>query len=120
MKPSYGSSLVKVSEAQFQKAVIELAHRLNWRVAHFHKVQNKQGRWLTPVAADGGGWPDLVLVKGPHLIFAELKADGKQLQLEQAIWKDALEKAGAEFHCWKPADWNSIEYTLGGSWVAAA
>ncbi len=104
-------SLVKVSEAQFQKAVIELAHRFNWRVAHFRTAQTSKGAWVTPVAADGAGFPDLCLVRD-RVVFAELKAPGKQLSPRQVEWAEAIHKAGGEFYCWKPTDWPEIEQTL--------
>jgi hypothetical protein len=99
------------SEAQFQKAVIELAHRLGWRVAHFRTSQNSRGQYMTAVQADGAGFPDLVLVRD-RVIFAELKTAGKQLSTPQVEWAEAIHKASGEFYCWKPKDWDEIELTL--------
>lgn len=111
MNPSYGSSLVKVSEAQFQKAVIELAHRFNWRVAHFKTAQTSKGAWVTPVAADGAGFPDLCLVR-ERIVFIELKAEKGTMSDNQLAWGDALRVAGVEYHCFKPRDWDEIERVL--------
>ena len=57
-----------MNEAEFQRMVIDMAHLFGWRVAHFRKVQT-HGRWMTAVAADGKGFPDLVLGKlGLHVV----------------------------------------------------
>src|SRR4051794_27414866 len=58
-------------EAVFQDQVIEIAHIYRWRVAHFRPAQTSRG-WRTPVAADGMGFPDLVLIRQPEMIIAEL------------------------------------------------
>jgi hypothetical protein len=101
-----------LSEKEFQKAVIELAHRLGYRVAHFPKIQDKRGYWRTPVAADGKGFPDLLLVRGERLIFAELKAEGGRMTPEQDAWFEALRYTGALLAGWYPRDWPLIEQTL--------
>lgn len=101
----------KVSEAQFQRQVIEFAQRLNWRVAHFRPAQNARGDWRTPVAADGKGFPDLVLVR-ERVLFVELKVNGNKLAPDQVAWRDALQTAGANWHHWTPDDWPAIEQTL--------
>lgn len=64
------------TEAMFQIEIIELARILGWRVAHFRPAQTRHG-WRTPVAADGKGFPDLVLVR-ERVIYAELKVGTAQ------------------------------------------
>lgn len=98
------------TEATFQDAVIELAHLLKWRVAHFRPALTKKG-WRTAVGADGKGWPDLVLVR-ERIIFAELKSDSGTLSPEQREWMIALRAASAEFYVWRPCDWEQIEKVL--------
>lgn len=108
------------SERAFQAAVIELARRLGWKVAHFRPAQNARGDWRTAVAGDGAGFPDLVLVRGGRLIFAELKTDrAGRPPPEQRAWLDALELAAWEaigvvaVFVWRPRDWPAIELELG-------
>lgn len=76
-------------EEQFQQQVIDLAHIYGWRIAHFRPARTQQG-WRTAVAADGAGFPDLVLVRGPDLIFAELKAERGVVSAAQREWLEAL------------------------------
>lgn len=105
------------TEAEFQAAVIALAQLCNWRVAHFRPARTADGGWRTAVSADGAGFPDLVLVRGQQLIFAELKTERGKLGPEQAIWLDALlGVAGATRFVmaalWRPSDWPAIEKIL--------
>lgn len=111
------------SEAAFQAAVIELARRLDWRVAHFRTTRevDRRGRarYQTAVAGDGAGWPDLVLVRRGTMILAELKADRGTVRTEQRAWLERLEEVelnagGAVLvRVWRPRDWPSIELELG-------
>ena len=115
---------LKTPEAAFQASVIELAQRLGWRVAHFRKAQNANGNWRTPVAADGAGFPDLVLVRD-RIIFAELKTDAGRVSPDQRAWLDALahaldladDEAPADrdhvlVRVWRPRDWAAIRVEL--------
>ena len=100
-----------VSEAAFQDAVIDLAHVLGWKVAHFRPAKTNQG-WRTPVAADGKGFPDLVMVRGERLIFAELKSEKGKMSPEQDAWMEALRFTGALIAVWQPRHWDHIVQEL--------
>jgi len=60
------------------------------------------------------GFPDLVLVKPPVVIFAELKTEKGVASKEQEKW---LEQLGLctelEVHLWRPSNWDEIEERLG-------
>lgn len=101
----------QATEREFQRAVIDLAHLYGWRVAHFRSAPTRSGGFATPVAADGCGWPDLVLCR-ERLVIAELKARRGQLRGDQRAWLDALAAAGAEVYLWRPADWPAVVATL--------
>lgn len=94
-----------MNEAQLQQAVIELARLLGWRVAHFRPAMTAKG-WRTPVEGDGKGFPDLVLVRGTRLIFAELKSDHGRLSIEQQEWNHWLILATPEVYVWTPEKWS--------------
>jgi hypothetical protein len=59
----------------------------------------------------GPGWPDLVLVKGGRIIFAELKIHGNVLSEEQRKVRQALHQVG-EYYVWRPSDFGLIIDTL--------
>ena len=79
----------KISEAELQKAVIAAARAQGWRVAHFRPAQVRPGRYVTPVDADGAGFPDLVLCRGDRLVFAELKAQGRLRYIGVTHYRDS-------------------------------
>jgi len=101
----------RITERQLQSGVIDLAQRLHWRVAHFRSVPVRRAdgsvRHMTPVQADGVGFPDLVLARGTRLLFVELKSERGVPRPEQVEWMNAfaavaLENPGVETHLWKP------------------
>jgi len=104
-----------MNESQLQTAVIDTAHLLGFLVAHFRPAETKKG-WRTPVQADGKGFPDLVLVRPPRLLFVELKAKGKKPTPEQEDWLQCLrgvsdymgqsgKRTAVEVYVWDPSDW---------------
>lgn len=100
----------RLTESEWQQRVIDLAHLLGWRVAHFRAARTQTG-WRTPVAADGAGFPDLILVRD-RLIAAELKTQRGTVSWPQQQWLDALQAAGVETHVWRPSDWADVQRTL--------
>lgn len=92
-----------LTEQQLQDAVLDLAKLLGWRRAHFRPAQTKHG-WRTPVAGDGKGFPDLVLIRD-RVLFVELKAEKGTLTDDQLEWQAAIETAGADWRVWRPHDW---------------
>jgi hypothetical protein len=102
---------VAVSEATFQKQVIQYARLMGWRSAHFRASLNARGKWQTAVAGDGVGFVDLVLVKD-RVIFAELKTDTGRIRPEQREWIEAINAAGGTAVVWRPSDWPQIQREL--------
>lgn len=92
-----------MSERDFQRAVIDLAHMLSWRVAHFRPAKTSKG-WRTPVEADGAGWPDLILCRGERIVAAELKAGRNKTTAQQDDWLAHLAATGVEVFVWRPDD----------------
>ncbi len=98
------------TEREFQEAVIQCARLLGWQVYH---------TWFAGHSA--AGFPDLVLVKPPRVVFAELKGARGHLTPAQAAWGEALAACpGIVYHLWRPSDWPAIERMLAGQEVAGA
>ena len=103
------SAPADVSEAAFQATVLELAALRGWHAYHTHDSRRSQK-----------GFPDLVLVRGGSLIFAELKSAKGRISAEQQGWHDALFHVAWEIGdakllrvaIWRPADWPEIEEAL--------
>lgn len=91
-----------------QRAIIDMARRLGWRVAHFASMQGRDGIWRTPAQADGKGFPDLVLVRD-RVIVAEIKGDNDRLKPAQEEWLSAIRMAGIAAHVWTSKEWASGE-----------
>lgn len=101
---------LKLTEAQHQKASLEIARRLGWRCAHF-PTSNPEGRFRTVTAADAVGFPDVTAIR-ERLIFLEFKSEKGRLRTEQAVWLDALLEAGCEAYIVRPRDTDALEAVL--------
>lgn len=98
------ATLPQMTEKAFQAAVIKLAKLNGWREYHTWKSIHSPA-----------GFPDLVLVRGGTLVFAELKTDkpGSKLSDEQAAWMRALLDVAAgkpdlHVYLWRPSDMDEI------------
>ena len=92
---------VKISEAQFQAQVIQLAKLYGWNCYFTWKSINSPA-----------GFPDICAVKGKRLLFAELKSATGELSPEQSFWMLGLMATGAEAYLWQPDRWNEIQEVL--------
>lgn len=87
-----------ITEAQFQRQIIELAHLLGYCTYHTYDSRRSEP-----------GFPDLVLVHPMgDLLIAELKTDKGRVSPAQTLWIALLRGAGAEVHVWRPRDWERI------------
>jgi hypothetical protein len=94
--------LVALSEKAFMRQVTDLATLYHW--AHYHTRDSR---------GSVAGFPDLVLIRPPRLIFAELKRKGSRATLEQSEWLAMLRQIpGIEVHLWTMADWDAIVKVL--------
>lgn len=99
-------SLIRISEADFTLAVIELATYRGWMVAHFRPARTEKG-WRTPMQGHTG-FPDLVLARRGTTIFAELKTEKGRVTAAQRRWHDQL----GNCRIWRPSMMNEITREL--------
>jgi Holliday junction resolvase len=91
-----------ITEAQHQAAIIELAQLTGWQWYHTHDSRRCPA-----------GFPDLVLVRPPVVLFVECKTDKGKLRPEQHEWLEALFRSDTvTARVWRPSDWAEIEETL--------
>jgi len=91
-----------ISERDLQGQIIELARLMKWKVYFTWRSLHSPA-----------GFPDLVLVRPPRLIFAELKSEKGKLTAAQDDWLGHLERvAGAEVYLWRPSCWEEIAEIL--------
>ncbi len=108
------STLSKGPEAVLQAKIMDMARLFGWRRTHFRTAyQPGAERWVTPMSGEKG-FPDLVLVRPPRLIFAELKSKTGRLSLDQELWLADLERipTGIEVYLWRPSDIDEIQAIL--------
>jgi hypothetical protein len=80
-----------ISEADFQRTVIQTAMVYGWRVSHQRPAQVRTGRWATAITGHPG-LPDLVLARdGVVLLFRSAR-----LREQIAAEIEAAEVAGLE------------------------
>ena len=109
--------LLTVSEAEFQTAVVELAELCGWLLCHFHdsrrEVRRRDGTRLFIGDKATSGFPDLVLVRPPEVMFIELKSERGRMTANQKKWREALSRCtGVRYCLWRPSDWGEIERVL--------
>jgi hypothetical protein len=91
-----------ITEKDFQRQVLDLAAIYRW--ASWHPFLSK---W------SARGFPDLVLVRPPRVVFAELKRHRARTTEAQREWLDLLEACpGVETYLWYPADFDEIVRVL--------
>ena len=100
------------SEAEFQRAIVDLATLHGWE--HYHTHDSRRSN---------AGLPDLLLWRGPRLIVAELKIDRRRRDgrldrnkttAEQRAMLARFEAVGAEAVLWRPVAydgelWHRVE-----------
>jgi hypothetical protein len=104
---------IEQSEAQFQASVMQLATMYGWEWLHIQKAMNDRAYHRTPaIGSLGPGWPDLVLLKGNRLIFAELKSEKGKVTPNQRGVLGMLSATGHQVFLWRPSDWDRIVEVL--------
>jgi hypothetical protein len=107
-----------VTEKELDAAVRKIARLYGWRVYHTYRSTRSPA-----------GFPDLVMVKPPRLIFAELKSDEGKVSAEQAEWLTDLRAVAClvydaatcgsgspvdmSVETWRPRDLDEIARALG-------
>lgn len=90
------------TEAEFQGAIVELAHHCGWKVYH------TRFSW-----GSAPGFPDLVLVRGAEAVVLEVKAAKGVVSDDQTAWLAALGAIpGIEARAVRPSDWDWVAERL--------
>lgn len=108
-----------IPERLLLDAVVEAARALGWLVHHDRPARDRRGKWATAIQGDAG-FPDLVLVRPPRVLFVELKAERGTLTVAQQGWLEAVSGCpGVECYVWRPRDWldGTVLRVLGGQEV---
>lgn len=82
-----------MTEAALLSQVRELAQSTGWMTYHTYRSDRSEP-----------GFPDLVLMRHPLLLFRELKTDRGRLTPDQRCWLEELLACGQDAGVWRPAD----------------
>jgi hypothetical protein len=86
-----------LTEKQLQTHIVRAAKLMRWGVYHTFDARRSEA-----------GFPDLVMVRGRRLIFAELKRENGRTTPAQKAWIEALHNV-AEVYEWRPSNWYAGE-----------
>lgn len=91
-----------ITESELQGFVTTLARLHGWLAYHTHDSRRSEA-----------GFPDLTMVRGNRIIFAELKSEKGRVTPAQQKWLDAISaSSGAESYVWRPSDLDTIDDVL--------
>ena len=91
-----------ISERDFQAQVVQLSELCGWMVYHTYDSRRSNA-----------GFPDLVLVRPPQVVFAELKSQKGRVRPQQEVWLSALGASDkVTVALWRPSDWDDLERIL--------
>lgn len=97
-----------ITEKQLYEFVRSAAKQFGWRVYH---TLNSFGSHK--------GFPDLVLLNGQRIVWAELKAEKGKVSPDQVAWLSELrsvepDSAGLWVYLWKPSHRDAVAFCLAG------
>ncbi len=95
------TALRTLTEAQFQRQVVDLAELYGYRCHH---------PWIS--IHSSSGWPDIALFRPGRFLLAELKTQRGKLSPAQHDTIDLLRLAGVEVHIWRPSQLEEIREIL--------
>lgn len=86
-----------MNEREFQAAVVKAARLAGWTAFHWWSSRHSPA-----------GYPDLVLLRPPEMIHAELKVGKNRPTAVQQETHDLLRQCGQEVVVWYPCDLDAI------------
>lgn len=90
-----------LTESQWQGDILKIAKRGQWDA--YHTYNSKRSK---------PGFPDLLLIRPPELVIAEIKTDRGKTSPEQDVWLAALAACGLEVYVWRPRDIEQVSQRL--------
>lgn len=91
-----------ISEAAWQKTVTEYLTLRGWLWYHTHRSDRSEP-----------GFPDIVAIRPPRLVWCELKKETGQPSPEQYEWLWlGSQIPGLECYLWRPSSWPEVEKVL--------
>jgi Holliday junction resolvase len=101
-----------LSERQFQDVLQQALTREGWSFNHIYRTKVASGAWRTSTTAVG--FPDLLAVRGPHILAIEVKSAKGRVRPEQLEWlaRFATIPTGLAWLLEPRMDWQAISNWL--------
>jgi hypothetical protein len=108
--------LLVMPEERFLAQVMAFAAMRGWKPWH-DRATNAPRRCrdcgsYQRIPRNDAGFPDLVLVRRPRVIVAELKAEGEKPTRLQRAWLDEFAACGIPSFVWHPSDFEAVKEVL--------
>ena len=103
-------------ESVLLSQVMAYAHMRGWHCWH-DRATNARNRCIDCGSyrrrpRNAPGLPDVILVRRPRVVVAELKAEGEKLTTAQQRWLDEFAACGVECYVWRPSDFETLKAIL--------
>ena len=86
-----------VSEDDLLTAVMGMFRALGWLAHHVRRSDQA-------IQMGDAGLPDIIAMRPPRLVVAELKKETGKATLDQMKWLEAFVAVGGEAYIWRPSD----------------
>jgi Holliday junction resolvase len=85
-----------------------------WAWIHHRPARRKDGKWTTPTQGNSSkGFPDIVAVRSPRVLWIEVKTNAGRATPEQKQWIESLCSSGQEAHVLHfPRDWHRFDVLI--------
>ena len=99
-----------LTEAEWLRSVGDALDLTGWAWIHHCPARRAQGKWTTATQGNSAkGFPDVVAVRPPRVLWLELKTERGRVSVEQNSWLDQLRASGQEAHVLRmPRDWDTF------------
>lgn len=104
------------TEREFQASVLTYARMMGWKAFHDNATNAPRrcsGCGSTrALPRNAPGMPDLILIRRPRIVWAELKSERGRLSDDQKAWIEELRASGQAVYVWRPSSWQEVERVL--------
>jgi Holliday junction resolvase len=105
------SILLPTLEAEWMVTIGDALDLTGWAWIHHRPARRKGGKWTTPTQGNSSkGFPDIVAVRSPRVLWIEVKTNTGRTTPEQKQWVESLRSSGQEAHVLHfPRDWHRFD-----------
>src|SRR5262245_35245971 len=95
------NTIGNINEGQWLRYVCDLAQENGWSTYHTHTARYSNA-----------GFPDLVMMRPPEIVVAELKSKRGVVTESQMHWLMLFDACGIESYVWRPTEYEEVRSRL--------